>query len=155
LARLVRSERAVGQATDAGNVRDIDDLEAMRALIRDHLARDEIMPEELRGIHLYDAYMEAQRNYRPPALHVPLVLFRGTEQAIPFMGERMLGWDRLITRPSEVRHIRSDHLGMMSAKNVERMSAVLRRRLDDINAHTKAADVTSAQPAVADQIAAE
>src|SRR5262249_17511752 len=62
LARLVRSERAVGQATDAGNVRDIDDLEAMRALIRDHLVRDEIIPEELRGIHLYDAYMEAQRN---------------------------------------------------------------------------------------------
>jgi hypothetical protein len=47
------------------------------------------------------------------------------------MGERRLGWERLGTGPIEVRRTKSNHLGVMSRKNVERMCAVLRKRLDE------------------------
>lgn len=101
-------------------------------LIREHLARGEVMPEELRGVHLYDAYMAAQRHYRPTPLPVPILLFRATEQDRRFMGERYLGWERLSTRPIEVRRVRSDHIGLMAGHNVARMSAILRGRLDRV-----------------------
>jgi acyl transferase domain-containing protein/thioesterase domain-containing protein/acyl carrier protein len=111
-----------------------DDPEAvarMRALIRDHLAHDRIIPEELRNIHLYDSFIEAQKRYRPSPLSVPTLLFRATEQQKQFMGERLLGWEQLITGRIELRRIKSDHLGLMTRKNVERMAEVLRTRLDE------------------------
>ena len=48
------------------------------------------------------------------------------------MGERYLGWERLSTRPIEVRRVRSDHIGLMAGHNVARMSAILRGRLDRV-----------------------
>jgi acyl transferase domain-containing protein/thioesterase domain-containing protein len=122
--------RLVGNETPSYGEISPEDLERQRTLIRDHLARDEIIPEELRGIHLYDSYMEAQSRYRPTPLAVPILLFRATDQEKRFMGERQLGWERLTSGPIEVHRIKSNHVGLMTRENVERMCAALRKRLD-------------------------
>lgn len=100
-----------------------------QVLIREHLARDEIIPEELRGDHLYEAYLAAQKLYRPTPLPVRVLLFRATKQEMRYRGERLLGWERLIIGPIEVHGINSNHVGLMSRRNVERMGAILRKRL--------------------------
>src|SRR5205814_2052319 len=123
--------RLVGNETPSHGEISLEDLERQRTLIRDQLARDEIIPEELRGIHLYDSYMEAQSRYQPTPLAVPMLLFRATDQEKRFMGERLLGWERLTSGRIEVRRIKSNHLGLMTQQNVERMCAVLRKRLDE------------------------
>jgi thioesterase domain-containing protein len=127
-----RISRLLGNQTASYGEISPEVLERDRALIREHLANDEIIPEELRGIHLYDSYMEAQKLYRPTPLPVPTLLFRATEQEKRFQGERLLGWKGLITGPIEVRHIKSNHLGLMSRTSVERMCAVLRKRIDSL-----------------------
>lgn len=153
------ARRIVGRLSKAWQRHDLpaeqDVLEAKRALIREHVARAQMIPEELRDIYLYDSYMEAQRLYQPMPLSVPVLLFRATEQELPYAGERMLGWEQLITGPIELHDIESDHLGLMSPKNAERMCAALRARLDDA-AHLEAASPPSPRPgADAHQIAAE
>jgi acyl transferase domain-containing protein/thioesterase domain-containing protein len=127
-----RLRRVLGNQAASHGESSPEVLERDRALIREHLADDAIIPEELRGIHLYDSYMAAQKLYRPTPLPVPTLLFRATEQEKRFLGERLLGWERLITGPIEVRHITSNHLGLMSRTGVERMCAVLRKRLDSL-----------------------
>lgn len=126
-----RIGRLLGKQTPSHGEVSPEVMERNRGLIREHLIRDETIPEELRGSHLYDSYMEAQRRYRPPLLRVPILLFRATEQEKAFLGERLLGWERLVAGPIEVRHIKSNHLGLMSSANIERISAVLRERLDE------------------------
>jgi len=104
------------------------DAELRRALIRVHLARSYVMPEDLRPLYLYDACKLAEAQYRPGVLEVPLVLFRASDQQIS-LGERFLGWDRLVTSPIEVYDIKADHDELWSPTNVELMSAVLREKL--------------------------
>jgi hypothetical protein len=129
---LRRIGRWLGWWAPPANEFSAASLEKMRALIAEHLARNEIVPEELRGIHLYDAYMEAQKRYRPTPLPVPTLLFRATEQAKPFMGERWLGWERLITVPIDLRRIRANHLAAMSGRSMEKIRGILRQRLDEM-----------------------
>jgi len=138
-----RIGRLLGNQTASHGEISPEVLERDRALIREHLAGDKVIPEELRGIHLYDSYMDAQKLYQPTTLPVPALLFRATDQEKRFLGERLLGWERLITGPIEVRHIRSDHLGLMSRTNVERMCSVLRKRLDSLIGDVQPAKQTS------------
>jgi thioesterase domain-containing protein len=139
-----RINRLLGSRAAPTDEITAESLERTRALIRGHLARDEIIPEELRGIHLYDAYMEAQSRYRATPLPVPTLLFRATEQEKPFMGERWLGWERLVTVPIEVRRIRANHVAAMSRKSIERICSILRKRLEEA-AGSEGAAVTGPQ----------
>ena len=102
-----------------------------RVLIREHLARDEIIPEELRGDHLYERIHggpEALSDQLRCQSRTALPRNR-TREAV--RGERLLGWERLIIGPIEVHGINSNHVGLMSRRNVERMGAILRKRLDE------------------------
>ena len=103
-------------------------LEVDRRRIRWHLYRGHRIPSDLRETYLTDAYMAAQRRYRPGPNPCRVALFRA-EGSHTFGAD--LGWAPLVPNGLLVHDIPGDHDSLMLEPNVTVLVSRLRATLAD------------------------
>ena len=114
------------------------------ARLREILARDEVVPSDLREMHVEHCMGTAAASYTRPPWTGRVVLVRATEPHFIFdsLGESY-GWDKIVDGGVEVLRVPGDHDTLMLEPNASVLVGVLRDVLDST---LEVASPTNGQP---------
>jgi thioesterase domain-containing protein/acyl carrier protein len=98
--------------------------------IAEYLEKGEKIPDELVGQRMTQAYLAAERRYRPADYPDDVLLFKGSQASVEFLrAGPQLGWDKFVSGNIDVMIFDCDHFNMMIDPTIGEIGKILNELL--------------------------